>query len=82
MNQEESKKPRKKRTEGIRKPSKYDDGLPFDDIRYKYNRKYYEKNKDLINQKMKDKYREKANAKKIEDAKKLLGLTVNNIADT
>jgi hypothetical protein len=48
--------PRKKREEKIRKPSKYEDGLPFDDIRYKYNRTYYEKNREKMLQKMKEKY--------------------------
>lgn len=68
----EGKKPRKKRVEGIRKPSKYEDGLPFDNIRYKYNRSYYEKNRQKIIDKMKEQYHEKSKKIKIEKAIKLL----------
>jgi hypothetical protein len=69
---EKVKKPRKKRVEGIRKPSKYEDGLPFDNIRYKYNRTYYEKNREKMIEKMKAQYHEKAKKLKIEKAIKLL----------
>jgi hypothetical protein len=68
----EGKKPRKKRVEGIRKPSKYEDGLPFDNIRYKYNRSYYEKNREKIIEKMKGQYHEKSKKLKLEKAIKLL----------
>jgi hypothetical protein len=64
--------PRKKREEGIRKPSKYDDGLPFDNIKYKYNRTYYEKNKEKMLEKMKEKYQLKSKKNKINNAINLL----------
>jgi hypothetical protein len=67
-----TKKQRKKRTEGIRKPSKYEDGLPFDNIRYKYNRKYYEKNKEKILKKMNEVYQSKSKKNKINNAINLL----------
>jgi hypothetical protein len=64
---------RKKRVEGIRKPSKYADGLPFDEnIRYKYNRTYYEKNREKMLQKMKEKYQSKSKKNKIINAINLL----------
>jgi hypothetical protein len=65
--------PRKKREEiNERKPSKYIDGLPFDDIRYKYNRTYYEKNREKMLQKMKEKYQSKSKKIKINNAINLL----------
>lgn len=64
--------PRKKREEKIRKPSKYEDGLPFDNIRYKYNRTYYEKNREKMLQKMKEKYQSKSKKNKINNAIDLL----------
>jgi hypothetical protein len=64
--------PRKKREEKIRKPSKYEDGLPFDNIRYKYNRTYYEKNREKMLQKMKEKYQSKSKKNKISNAIGLL----------
>jgi hypothetical protein len=65
--------PRKKRVEGIRKPSKYADNLPFDEnIRYKYNRTYYEKNREQMLQKMKEKYQSKSKKNKINNAINLL----------
>jgi hypothetical protein len=73
---EKVKKPRKKRVEGIRKPSKYEDGLPFDNIRYKYNRTYYEKNREKMIEKMKAQYHQKAKEKKIKEA---LDLIINEV---
>jgi hypothetical protein len=64
--------PRKKRVEGLRKPSKYEDGLPFDNIKYKYNRTYYEKNREIMLQKMKEKYQSKSKKNKINNAINLL----------
>jgi hypothetical protein len=65
--------PRKKRQEiNERKPSKYIDGLPFDDIRYKYNRTYYEKNRIQMLEKMKQKYQSKSKKNKINNAINLL----------
>lgn len=65
--------PRKKREEiNERKPSKYEDGLPFDNIRYKYNRTYYEKNREKMLQKMKEKYQSKSKKIKINNAINLL----------
>jgi hypothetical protein len=68
-----AKNPRKKREEiNERKPSKYIDGLPFDDIRYKYNRTYYEKNRIQMLEKMKEKYQSKSKKNKINNAIELL----------
>lgn len=68
-----AKNPRKKREEkNERKPSKYEDGLPFDNIRYKYNRTYYEKNREKMLQKMKEKYQLKSKKNKINNAINLL----------
>jgi hypothetical protein len=65
--------PRKKRVEiNERKPSKYEDGLPFDNIRYKYNRTYYEKNREKMLEKMKEKYQSKSKKIKINNAINLL----------
>jgi hypothetical protein len=65
--------PRKKRQEiNERKPSKYIDGLPFDNIRYKYNRAYYEKNREKMLEKMKEKYQSKSKKNKINNAINLL----------